>query len=145
VAGARDFDRAVEVAVRAAYASGEIDIDRAEGALVRSSLEFPQEAFGIGSFMRLRTLATKPWGRRRPPFPHWVESVAVTLVRLLDKETPGQLAPGHYTNWTSPTLKASLDWLLTLGVFNAETLISPKTIYGWFKASGHVAASRQIS
>jgi hypothetical protein len=67
--------------------------------------------------------------------------VAVTVLRILDEEHPGRLAPGHYTE-TPPSLKAAQDWLVTLGIYGAETPINPRTLYDWFRAAGHEAAIR---
>lgn len=126
------------------YASGELTFESAERACRRCSNTCDRFAEnGVGYQMNRITPTTL--SRRRPEFPSWVRRVAVTILRVLDEEHPGHLAPGHYTAWTSPTLRVALDWLLTLGVFDAETLITPKTLYGWFNAAGHEAASRRTS
>jgi hypothetical protein len=145
------WSRFVEVAAEGVledFANGELDIDGALQAIRRCAraCEPAEEETAVSHLLnRLIRISPKVLNRRRPEIPTRVKCVATTLLRLLDEESPGQLAPGHHGEWTSPTLNAALDWFVTLGVFDAETLITAKTLYSWFKAAGHVAASRRSS
>jgi len=110
------------------YTNGEVDHEGAVDAVCQCAFACESSAVEAAVWRVSTGSPQAPKKRRRPPIPSWVKCVAVTLLRVLDEETPGQLAPGHYTGWTSPTLKDAQTWLLCLGVFRAEALITPKTL-----------------
>jgi hypothetical protein len=119
------------------YATGHVDYQGAVNAVHRCVLACgPFETGPVSYVIQLANL-TKPrtLNRRRPRFPPWVICVAVTIYRLLKEENPDQpSAPDEYTEWTSPILKATVDWLVTLGVCDDTNPILQHTVYRWYRA-----------
>lgn len=136
------------------FASGEIDRDGLEKAIRRCVLGCDEDfaLFAVSSTMaRAGDITPQVWKSKRPPFAKskrprfasWVTDLSVSVVSMLDEANPGHLTPNYYAEWTSDTLIAALEWLQRLGVFDSETLISPRTLYAWCRKAGYVPAVRR--
>jgi len=133
-----EFPRAVERAVLAAHASGEVDFYGSVNAIRLCSRAFNEEDTGLTSFLlRLRSpkYLTPNAARKgkRPPFPNWIKRVAETLMQVLAVENPNEPdALSDRNNWTTPLFNATSNWLVTLGVCDATKAIPERTLYSWY-------------
>lgn len=133
----RAFTESVADGVLEDYKRGTIDREAAILAVWRCIEACAVDRYGASAIIRVVKQASnippRTLNAKRPRYAPWVETVTVTIARVLAIENPGVRVKAYADGSSSPIQRSVLAWLVTLGVCDERQLMRPKTIDAWIE------------
>jgi hypothetical protein len=130
--GWAQFAAAMHEQLVAAYAQGEITLERALQVVLSCSIGCRvADRVTLFTWTARRALAQPPPSRKKHQAnPTWVRNSAANLLDMLREDRAGEpFAPNEMNGWTTPILEDAIKWLTTLGLCEP---VSARTLYSWW-------------